>query len=69
MVLDAGSLVWRDPNFEILASPSGFPFFLPGNISPAWYDKHTTVQTNDMFVMEQIDDVHIANKCQPQAII
>ncbi|KAF2893645.1 hypothetical protein ILUMI_12528 [Ignelater luminosus] len=52
---DEGSLVWRDPNFEILASPSGFPFFLPGNVSPAWYDKRTTVQTDHSFIMEQIE--------------
>ncbi|KAK4883681.1 hypothetical protein RN001_007000 [Aquatica leii] len=58
---DKSSLVWRDPNFELLASPSGFPFFLPGNISPAWYDKKTTVQTDNTLVMKQIDEVDVSN--------
>ncbi|KAF5282988.1 hypothetical protein FQA39_LY04859 [Lamprigera yunnana] len=58
---DNSSLVWRDPNFELLASPSGFPFFLPGNVSPAWYDKRTTALTNHGFVMEQIDEVNANN--------
>ncbi|KAF5301596.1 hypothetical protein FQR65_LT08901 [Abscondita terminalis] len=54
---DKSNLVWRDPNFELLASPSGFPFFLPGNTSPAWYDKKTTAQSNNSFIMKQIDKI------------
>ncbi|XP_018324241.1 methylmalonic aciduria and homocystinuria type D homolog, mitochondrial [Agrilus planipennis] len=50
-----GHLVWRDPNFEILASPNGFPFFLPGNIGLAWYDKYTTVQSEVLFSMEEVN--------------
>lgn len=54
-------LAWRDPNFELLASPSGFPFFLHGNVSPAWYDRNTTAQTDHLFVMEQIEDAQTNN--------
>ncbi|KAJ8960515.1 hypothetical protein NQ318_013799 [Aromia moschata] len=34
-IQDTSELVWRDPNFEILAS-NGFPLFLRGNIGLAW---------------------------------
>ncbi|XP_018566998.1 methylmalonic aciduria and homocystinuria type D homolog, mitochondrial-like isoform X2 [Anoplophora glabripennis] len=57
VVKDANNLVWRDPNFELLAS-TGFPLFLRGHIGVAWYDSQTTVKTNNELIMEQIDDIN-----------
>ncbi|XP_044756670.1 cobalamin trafficking protein CblD isoform X2 [Coccinella septempunctata] len=51
-------LVWKDPNFELLASTSSvdFPFYLPGNVGLAWFDKKTTLRTpHHKFVMKQKD--------------
>ncbi|XP_068909320.1 methylmalonic aciduria and homocystinuria type D homolog, mitochondrial-like isoform X2 [Tenebrio molitor] len=45
-----------DPNFELLASTTGFPFILPGNVGMAWYDTNTTAQSPYDFVMEQLDE-------------
>ncbi|RZB41012.1 methylmalonic aciduria and homocystinuria type D -like, mitochondrial-like, partial [Asbolus verrucosus] len=55
-VKDDTKLARLDPNFELLASTSGFPFILPGNVGMAWYDANTTLQIPNEFVMEQIDD-------------
>ncbi|KAK9884647.1 hypothetical protein WA026_007482 [Henosepilachna vigintioctopunctata] len=52
-----GALVWKDPNFEILASASAsdFPFFLPGNVGLAWYNKQTTLRTpQHEFIMKEV---------------
>ncbi|KAJ8985336.1 hypothetical protein NQ317_008367 [Molorchus minor] len=54
-IQETSDLVWRDPNFELLAS-NGFPLFLRGNIGLAWYDTQTTVKTHHELIMEQIDD-------------
>ncbi|GJQ68944.1 hypothetical protein Trydic_g6130 [Trypoxylus dichotomus] len=53
-------LAWRDPNFELLASPN-FPFFMPGNVGPAWYDVYTTINNEEAFIMEEIDNNGDAN--------
>lgn len=55
-LLEDTHLAWRDPNFDILASQS-FPFFMPGNVGPAWYDTHTTVQNEGSFIMQQLQNV------------
>jgi len=47
---DDTNLAWRDPNIEILTSKC-FPFFLPGNIGPAWYDTQTTIKSNANFIL------------------
>ncbi|XP_023015362.1 cobalamin trafficking protein CblD [Leptinotarsa decemlineata] len=52
---DNSNLVWRDPNFELLAS-NGFPLFLRGNIGIAWYDSQTTIKTHHELIMEQLED-------------
>ncbi|XP_022920704.1 cobalamin trafficking protein CblD-like [Onthophagus taurus] len=52
---DNTHLAWRDPNFELLASAS-FPFFMPGNVGPAWYDLYTTINNEGSFLMEEIED-------------
>ncbi|KAL3277278.1 hypothetical protein HHI36_012628 [Cryptolaemus montrouzieri] len=50
-------LVWKDPNFEILASSATeFPFFLPGEVGLAWFDKQTTLHTQHEFIMKQNHD-------------
>ncbi|KAG5885885.1 hypothetical protein JTB14_019147 [Gonioctena quinquepunctata] len=52
---ESSNLVWRDPNFELLAS-NGFPLFLRGHIGIAWYDSQTTIKTHHELIMEQIED-------------
>lgn len=54
--IDNINLAWRDPNFELLATPD-FPFFMRGNIGPAWYDTYTTINNEGAFIMEEIDNV------------
>ncbi|CAH0559023.1 unnamed protein product [Brassicogethes aeneus] len=54
---DGSNLVWKDPNFEILAS-NGFPLFLPGHVGLAWYDTQTTIKTHHELILEQIDDLN-----------
>lgn len=61
IISDASNLVWRDPNFELLAS-KGFPLFLRGHIGVAWYDSQTTIKTSNELIMEQMDDVIISCK-------
>jgi hypothetical protein len=61
-ILDETRLARLDPNFELLASTTGFPFILPGNVGMAWYDTNTTAQSPYDFVMEQLDEVLIS-KC------
>lgn len=53
------SLAWKDPNFELLASNSDFPYFLPGNIGIAWFDKSSSLKSDHEFIMEEINDKDI----------
>lgn len=56
-IQENSNLVWRDPNFELLATHDGsFPLFLPGHIGLAWYDTQTTIKTHHELIMEQIDE-------------
>ncbi|CAH1986272.1 unnamed protein product [Acanthoscelides obtectus] len=59
-IKDDSSLVWKDPNFELLAA-NGFPLFLPGDVGLAWYDSQTTIKTHHELIMEQIDDTSDGN--------
>ncbi|KRT82274.1 hypothetical protein AMK59_3785, partial [Oryctes borbonicus] len=38
-----------------------FPFFMPGNVGPAWYDVYTTINNEGAFTMEEIDNNNDAN--------
>lgn len=56
LFLEDTHLAWRNPNFDLLASQN-FPFFMRGNIGPAWYDTYTTIQNDGIFVMQQLQNV------------
>ncbi|XP_017786864.1 PREDICTED: methylmalonic aciduria and homocystinuria type D homolog, mitochondrial-like [Nicrophorus vespilloides] len=46
------TLAQRDPNIEILTSKN-FPFFLRGDVGPAWYDVHTTVSDEKVLLLPE----------------
>lgn len=50
--------MFGDPNVDMLVQSKGFPFFLPGNVGPAWQNKYTTVQ-NEKITMKYIPQVKI----------
>lgn len=42
----------NSPNYELLALTKGFPFFMPGNVGPAWHDLYSTVHKNNLVIHE-----------------
>lgn len=56
-----------NPNYELLALTKGFPFFLPGNVGPAWHDLYSTVHRKSNNLIHQIAKVYalfvLLNNC------
>lgn len=64
---EKGNWKWKNPNFEFLAS-NNYPFFMNGNVGPAWYDKHTTLDLDSSckFIMEEVPAAATATKVTEQ---
>ncbi|GLV43992.1 uncharacterized protein CBL_12712 [Carabus blaptoides fortunei] len=57
----------NNPNYELLALTKGFPFFMPGNVGPAWHDLYSTVHKSNL-VIDEITKTNDGNvECQVQS--